>query len=507
MASTGVVEVVTFLLTVLQIMYASKSVSPLDTHPNIMLTAISTFLLYCFACYLQHFTSIFASSTWSVLVIYANFRNFLGFISIISLASIIFSTSSTTLAIVHLLSALFFSGKSVLSFIQNRKSVATRRSNSYTNFQVNSSTDPLSMAENGMVNVKSTVEGKIQFGRISENLDEEKGWALAKLGGELNAKKRRALPQKGIVISGVENGDVLQLHDSGIVTKLGFTQDNQMASSKGKSKMVGENLFNTNGLWSQEAIAAVEKGKNMNKKLGKMVLNLEDEVIENVLLADWLEKAIQDQFDKKEKDQHDLIPHAENKSQLEGISGCEIVEDEGHGCFVSTFILRGIFKELNSFSGFWLMSVVFAILFEMDVELVWFYVSWFICYVYVLALLQTAWYATQVVQATWCAGLLGVDTWLNGSTRSSCDFGELGFLLIVSLSMTNLYVFGWCISPKDDVVGKISCSWSEMLTTMGHSGASWEGCFEIVFSNWFAEKMPWAFDLKLVPVRIKLQCK
>lgn len=132
-----------------------------------------------------------------------------------------------------------------------------------------------------------------------------------KLGGEVNAKKRRALPQKGIVITDVENDGGVQaqrFHDGGNVTKLGFPQDN----TKGKSKMVGEKLYNNNGLWSQEAIAALEKGKDTNKKLRKMVLNLEDKVIGNVPLADWLEKATQDQ--------HGLMLHAEKKSQQEETS-------------------------------------------------------------------------------------------------------------------------------------------------------------------------------------------
>lgn len=127
---------VTFLVNVLQIMYQSKSLPPLDTNPN-MLIAISSFLLYCFARYLKHnMTSIFRSSTWPALLIYTNFMTFLGFVSMASFTSIIFSTSSTSSVVVYLLLALFFSGKSVLSLIQHKNSFARRRSNSYSNLQV-----------------------------------------------------------------------------------------------------------------------------------------------------------------------------------------------------------------------------------------------------------------------------------------------------------------------------------------------------------------------------------
>ncbi|KAK1371424.1 hypothetical protein POM88_037516 [Heracleum sosnowskyi] len=140
----------------------------------------------------------------------------------------------------------------------------------------------------------------------------------------------------------------------------------------------------------------------------------------------------------------------------------------------------------------------------------------------------------QVIRATWYAQLgLGdgssspasllsttLDSLLVASVFSSsqehnscCRLGVVNyFLLIVSLSITNLYVFGWCISAEDDVVDKISCSLSEMLTTMVQSGGSWvSGCFVLfhmlsaIASCSLQEKMPWAFDLKLV--RIKLQCK
>ncbi|KAK1371421.1 hypothetical protein POM88_037513 [Heracleum sosnowskyi] len=128
---------VTFLVNVLQIMYQSKSASPLDAQPGIMLIAISSFLIYCFGFYLKHnMTSMFGSSTCPVILFYTNFMSFLGFVSIASFTSIIFSTSSTTSAVVYLLLALFFSGKSVLSSIQNRNSFAMRRSNSYSILQV-----------------------------------------------------------------------------------------------------------------------------------------------------------------------------------------------------------------------------------------------------------------------------------------------------------------------------------------------------------------------------------
>ena len=144
------------------------------------------------------------------------------------------------------------------------------------------------MGEHGMVNMKSIVEVKFPVDRMSEILDVEKGWgphyvaldektfkelvcqarripqmenelkrghkecslirgeALSELGGEVNAKER---PQNGIVINSVENSvnGVQRLKDKEFmsVTKLGFPQDNQMVT-KGKSIMVGENLFNNN---------------------------------------------------------------------------------------------------------------------------------------------------------------------------------------------------------------------------------------------------------------------
>ncbi|KAK1371420.1 hypothetical protein POM88_037512 [Heracleum sosnowskyi] len=135
MAVIGVA--VTFLVNVLQIMYQSKSASPLDAQPGIMLIAISSFLIYCFGFYLKHnMTSMFRSSTCPAILIYTNFMSFLGFVSIASFTSIIFSTSSTSSVMVYLLLALFFSGKSVRSLIQNINSFAMKRSNSYSNLQV-----------------------------------------------------------------------------------------------------------------------------------------------------------------------------------------------------------------------------------------------------------------------------------------------------------------------------------------------------------------------------------
>ncbi|KAK1371425.1 hypothetical protein POM88_037517 [Heracleum sosnowskyi] len=126
MAVMGVA--VTFLINVLQIMYQSKSASPLDAQPGIMLIAISSFLIYCFGFYLKHnITSMFRSSTCPVILFYTNFMSFLGFVSI---------ASFTTSALVYLLLALFFSGKSVLGLFQKRNSFAMRRSNSYSILQV-----------------------------------------------------------------------------------------------------------------------------------------------------------------------------------------------------------------------------------------------------------------------------------------------------------------------------------------------------------------------------------
>lgn len=129
--------VVNFLLNILQILYQSKSASPLPTHPNVMVIAVSSYLLYCFGFYLKrHISSTFPFSTWPALVIYTNVMRFLGFVSMASLASIIFSTSSTSLVVIYLLLALLFAGKSVLSWIRNRYIFQMRRSNSYSNLQV-----------------------------------------------------------------------------------------------------------------------------------------------------------------------------------------------------------------------------------------------------------------------------------------------------------------------------------------------------------------------------------
>lgn len=127
---------ITFLVSVLQIMHESNSPSPLDTNPN-MLISISTFLLYCFACYLKHnLTSFFRSSTWPALLIYTNFMTFLGFVSMASFITIIFSTSFAASVFVYLLLALFFSANSVLSLIRHENSFSLRRSNSSSNLQV-----------------------------------------------------------------------------------------------------------------------------------------------------------------------------------------------------------------------------------------------------------------------------------------------------------------------------------------------------------------------------------
>ncbi|KAK1371417.1 hypothetical protein POM88_037509 [Heracleum sosnowskyi] len=132
-AVTGIA--VTFLLNVLQIMYQSPA-SRLHTNPQIMLIGTSTYLLYCFGCYLEHYiNSNFRSSTWPTLV-YTNAISFLGFVSMASFASMIFSTSYANLAFVYLLLAVFFSGKLVLSLIRNGGSFTMRRSNSYSNLQL-----------------------------------------------------------------------------------------------------------------------------------------------------------------------------------------------------------------------------------------------------------------------------------------------------------------------------------------------------------------------------------